>query len=75
MKNFSVLLLLLLTANMSNATGFSGLNNEPMLLYGILIGDCAAVILITKGIGFLRGLLDKKSERSAVGSFWINGIF
>lgn len=48
MKKLNTLLLMLFAVKFSNATGYSGLNNDLILIYAILIGFIVSIILLKK---------------------------
>ena len=54
MEKLLLLLSLLLTVKQSSATGNSGLNNELMGIYAILIGICATIIFARNGYIWLK---------------------
>ncbi len=62
MKKLTTLLVLFIAVKHSNATGYSGLNNDLVIIYGLLIGICVSIIGIRNGYLWFKNRNHKQNE-------------
>ncbi len=56
----------LLSGKAAWATGYSGLNNELMAIYALVVGLCIIMIVLPKAIKYTRNRFSRKSSKTDV---------